>query len=128
MNDLLIDTNVYTQAMRGESSVAGILRRAPRVAISAISIGELLAGFLGGANERRNREDLAEFLDLPRVELLALTERTAEFYAGVLTSLRQAGTPVPTNDVWIAACALEHGLHLYTLDQHFTRIPGLLLR
>lgn len=127
MTSLLIDTNIYSYAMRGDPAVVTALQRADRVAISAVSIGELLAGFRAGSSEQRNRQELAEFLDVPRVTLLPVTDDTAEFYAAIHTTLRQAGTPVPTHDLWIAALALQHGLRLYTRDPHFARIPGLLL-
>ena len=127
MNDLLIDTNIYSHAMRGHAQVVLVLRQASQVAISSISVGELLSGFKGGKHEQKNREELAEFLDLARVQLVYVTEKTAEFYAEILTALRKAGTPTPTNDIWIAAAALEHGLRLFSMDQHFSHVPGLFL-
>ena len=127
MNEFLIDTNVYSFAMRAEPAVVSLLRRASRIAMSSISIGELLSGFKGGIRERKNRDELAEFLDSPRVEICAVSEDTAEFYAEILNGLRRAGTPIPTNDIWIAAQAMEHGLRLVSTDRHFASVPGLLL-
>lgn len=127
MNEFLIDTNVYSFAMRAEPAVVSLLRRASRIAMSSISIGELLSGFKGGIQERKNRDELAEFLDSPRVEIYAVSEDTAEFYAEILNGLRRAGTPIPTNDIWIAAQAMEHGLRLVSTDRHFASVPGLLL-
>ena len=85
--------------------------------MSSISIGELLSGFKGGARERENRDELAEFLDTPRVSIYRVSEDTAEFYAEILNGLRSAGTPIPTNDIWIAAQAMEHGLRLVSMDR-----------
>lgn len=127
MNEMLIDTNIYSNAMRGEDSVVATLRRAPHIGVAAISIGELLSGFRGGSNEPANRAQLAEFLDTPRVAIYGVTENTAEFYASILDGLRQSGTPIPTNDIWIAAVALEHGLRLFSMDHHFAAVAGLLL-
>ena len=127
MNEFLIDTNVYSFAMRAEPAVVSLLRRASRIAMSSISIGELLSGFKGGIRERKNRDELAEFLDTPRVEICAVSEDTAEFYAEILDGLRRVGTPIPTNDIWIAAQAMEHGLRLISMDRHFASVPGLLL-
>ncbi len=127
MNEFLIDTNVYSHAMRAEPAIVSLLRRASRIVMSSISIGELLSGFKGGIRERRNRDELAEFLDSPRVQTCAVSETTAEFYAEVLDGLRRAGTPIPTNDIWIAAQTMEHGLRLVSLDRHFASVPGLLL-
>ena len=127
MNEFLIDTNIYSHAMCAEPTVVSLLRRASQIAISSISIGELLSGFKGGTQERKNREELAEFLDTPRVSICGVSEDTAEFYAEILDGLRSAGTPIPTNDIWIAAQAMEHGLRLVSMDRHFTSVAGLLL-
>ena len=90
-----------------------------------MALGELLCGFRGGRRERENRERLREFLSSPRVVVTPITPETSEFYANILTALRREGTPIPTNDIWIAACALEHGAHLATSDTHFEKVPGL---
>ena len=127
MNEFLIDTNIYSQAMRAEPAVVSLLRRASRIVLSSISIGELLSGFKRGAREQKNREELAEFLDSPRVAVCGVNEDTAEFYAEILDRLRTAGTPIPTNDIWIAAQAMEQGLRLVSLDRHFASVAGLLL-
>ncbi|MDE2889519.1 MAG: type II toxin-antitoxin system VapC family toxin [Gemmatimonadota bacterium] len=127
MNEFLIDTNIYSHAMRAEPAVVSLLRRASRIAMSSISIGELLSGFKGRIREPKNRDELAEFLDSPRVEICAVSEDTAEFYAEILNGLRRVGTPIPTNDVWIAAQAMEHGLRLVSMDRHFASVQGLLL-
>ena len=94
---------------------------------SSISIGELIAGFKGGTKERENRDELARFLGSPRVRIYLIDETTAEYYGEILEKLRKAGTPIPTNDIWIGAAALQNGLKLFTKDQHFENIPGLLM-
>ena len=127
MTGMLIDTSVYSNAMRGEDSVVATLRRATHIGIASISIGELLAGFKGGTNEQENRAQLAEFLDTPRVAIYGVSEDTAEFHASILDGLSNSGTPIPTNDIWIAAVALEHGLRLFSMDHHFGAVAGLLL-
>jgi len=128
MNRILIDTNVYSLALRGEKDVVTILRQVSHIGISAISIGELLSGFKGGNKEQDNRQQLGRFLDSPRVCLYVADENSAEYYSSVLNQLRGQGTPIPTNDIWIAATALQNGLQLYTFDKHFSNIAGLLLR
>lgn len=127
VNEYLIDTHIYSHAMRADPAVVSLLQRASRIAMSSISIGELLSGFKGGARERENRDELAEFLDTPRVSICRVSEDTAEFYAEILNGLRIAGTPIPTNDIWIAAQAMEHGLRLVSMDRHFASVSGLLL-
>ena len=128
MNKLLIDTNIYSHAMRGDDEVVTILQHVARIGISAVSIGELLSGFKAGNREETNRQELNIFLDSPRVDLHYVDEVTAEFYSAILDQLKKQGTPIPTNDIWIAATALQHGLPVYTFDQHFEYISGLILR
>jgi predicted nucleic acid-binding protein len=126
MNRLLIDTNIYSHALHGTPDVIENLRHAKRISICAISIGELLAGFKGSAREKQNLKELALFLDAPRVRVLSVDDETAEFYAATLNSLKISGHPIPTNDIWIGAVALQHGLPLYSKDRHFKSIPGLI--
>lgn len=127
MRRLLIDTNIYSYALKGEGEVIEVLRKADEIGFSVISIGELLSGFKKGGWEKKNREELEEFLDSPRVVVYSVNEDTAEFYAEVLNNLRKTGEPVPTNDIWIAAVAFQNGLILFTKDAHFQKIAGLSL-
>ncbi len=127
MEKVLIDTNIYSSAMRGDDHVVQILRTIDRIGFSSISVGELYSGFKGGNREQKNRQELYLFLDSPRVSLHEIGIGTADFYASILNSLRVAGTPIPTNDIWIAAIAFEHGYRLFTKDKHFDLIPGLSL-
>jgi tRNA(fMet)-specific endonuclease VapC len=127
MNRILIDTNIYSAAMRGNEAVVRLLRSVSQIGISSISIGELLSGFKAGNREEKNRHEMDIFLDSPRVVLHPVDEETADQYSFVINRLKQQGTPIPTNDIWIAASALQHGLPLCTLDKHFSHIEGLLL-
>jgi tRNA(fMet)-specific endonuclease VapC len=127
MRQLLIDTNIYSYALRGDDDVVEVLRKSEQIGISVISIGELLSGFKGGGREKKNREELEIFLDSPRVVVYPVDEDTSEFYAEIINNLREIGKPVPTNDVWIAAIAFQNGLKLFTKDIHFKTIPGLSL-
>ena len=126
MKKVLIDTNIYSLAMKGEASVTPLLRKIDQVGFSAISIGELLSGFKAGSRETKNREELSIFLDSPRVVVHSIDEVTADFYASILTTLKAAGTPIPTNDIWIAAVAFQYGYKLFSNDKHFNLIPGLM--
>ena len=128
MNKILIDTNIYSHAMHGNNEVIRCLQHVTHIGISSISIGELLSGFKGGNKQDINRQELNIFLDSPRVALYYVDEITAEFYSAILNQLKKQGTPIPTNDIWIAATALQQGLPVYTFDQHFEHIAGLLLR
>ncbi len=127
MKRLLIDTNIYSYALKGDQEIIATLQKALHIGFSSISVGELLSGFKGGEKERQNREELDEFLDSPRVVVYVVDENTAEYYAQILNHLRQIGSPIPTNDIWIAAIAFQHGLKMFTKDAHFENIPGIML-
>ena len=88
-------------------------------------LGELLGGFAAGMREAKNRGELARLLDSPRVEVVPETAQTADSYALVCSGLRRKGQPIPINDLWIAASALEHGAAQLPRDAHFGQIDGL---
>ena len=125
MKRLLIDTNIYSYALRGDDSVVDVLKKAEHIGISVVSIGELLSGFKGVGKEKKNREELELFLDSPRVVVYPVDEDTSEFYAETINNLRAIGKLVPTNDIWIAAVAFQNGLRLFTKDEHFRAIAGI---
>ncbi len=128
MNRILMDTNIYSHALRGNPDVTAVLRQVSHIGFAAISIGELLSGFKGGRREQENRRELMKFLDSPRVTVYSISEVTAEYYSHILNQLKKKGNPIPTNDIWIAAVAFQHGLPIYTMDQHFSCVEGLLLK
>lgn len=125
MKRLLLDTSAYAAFMRGHTETVHALRTADEIYISAVVLGEMLAGFLSGSHRKKNEAELARFLESPRVSLLDIDEQTAERYAVIVTALRAAGTPIPTNDLWIAASAMQFGLRLLTLDRHFLKVPQI---
>ncbi len=125
MKKVLIDTNIYSLAMKGDGNVVDALRKIDLIGFPAISVGELYSGFKGGNREAENREELNVFLDSPRVLVHTLDVETADFYASILNNLKVAGTPIPTNDIWIAAVAFQYGYIIFTKDRHFNLIPGL---
>jgi predicted nucleic acid-binding protein len=125
MKTLVIDTNVYCDAMRGDPAAAKLLRRAEVILLPAIVFGELLAGFKEGTRESANREQLIAFAATERVQVAAITTETAEFYSLIVSRLHEKGTPIPTNDIWVAAITMERGAGLATRDSHFSKIDGL---
>ncbi len=125
MKKVLIDTNIYSLAMKGDGNIVEALRKIDLIGFTAISVGELYSGFKGGNREAENREELNVFLDSPRVLVHTLDVETADFYASILDNLKVAGTPIPTNDIWIAAVAFQYGYIIFTKDRHFNLIPGL---
>lgn len=127
MREVHIDTNIYSGALRGDGKSIHVLRSAGKIYVSTVVIGELLSGFKMGDKEFRNRRFLDEFLDSPRVRVAEIGEKTAEQYSNIFRELRSSGKPIPTNDMWIAAGAMERGVPLATADQHFKLVPGLIL-
>jgi tRNA(fMet)-specific endonuclease VapC len=125
MRPILVDTNAYTAFMLGDAPVVDVVAFAERIFVNSIVLGELLGGFAAGNRESKNRAELARFLDSPRVEVVPITTQTADSYALVYSGLRRKGQPIPTNDLWIAASALEHGAALLTRDAHFSHVDGL---
>jgi predicted nucleic acid-binding protein len=112
---------------RGDVRLRAHLQDAAEVFLTPVVIGELLFGFLGGRLALENRDLLREFVDSPRVAILAVDGETAERYAVIRSYLRQQGRPIPVNDLWIAASAAQHSLRLLTLDEHFKHVPQVLL-
>ena len=127
MRQMLIDTNIYSYALKGDGDVFEVLRKTDEIGFSVISIGELLSGFKGGGKERKNREELEIFLDSPIVVVYSVNEDISEFYAEIFINSRRIGRTIPTNDIWIAAVAFQNGLKLFTKDTHFKAIAGLSL-
>ncbi len=125
MKPIALDTNAYAAFKRNDPEVVAILRVAPEIVLSATVVGELLAGFSFGNREAVNRRELAEFLSARGVRVAPIIEATADNYALIHGALRRRGKPIPTNDLWIAASALEHGAALLTFDAHFSAIDGL---
>jgi len=124
---ILLDTSAYSAALRGDRAVGELLRQVDQIFVPAIVLGELKAGFARGKRRRKNEQELSIFLQSPRVEVLPVDEDTSDRYAVILTSLRSAGTPIPANDIWIAASAMQHGLAIATLDSHFSKVPQVVL-
>lgn len=121
-----LDTNRLTDLFRGDVALAEWLGTCEEVWIPLFVLGEIQAGFHGGAQQPRNELQLRNPLAKETVGVLFPGRVTADHYARLFVQLKRAGTPVPDNDLWIAALALEHDLLLITRDQHFQRIPRLL--
>jgi tRNA(fMet)-specific endonuclease VapC len=127
MRKMLIDTSAYSHLLLGSADALKALEHADLVYLSVFVLAELYAGFKGGSKETRNRDLLARFIGRPTVRIVPATQETAEVFAEIKHSLKRAGTPLPINDVWIAAHAIETGSVLVTFDSHFNKISGLRL-
>ena len=127
MKRVLLDTNAYAAFKRGRRDALDIVRLAGTIGMSSIVVGELLSGFAVGTREADNRRELSTFLDSARVKVLGIDETTADYYAHTYSALKRKGKPIPTNDLWIAATALQHGFAVHSLDGHFRHIDGLIV-
>jgi tRNA(fMet)-specific endonuclease VapC len=117
-----VDTSAYSQFKRGDQQVVQLLDRADWVGVPVVVLGELWLGFLLGSRAARNQAELAAFIDHAAVEPLPVDEEVARIYAEIVVDLRKAGTPLPTNDIWVAATAARAGATVLTYDAHFTAI------
>jgi len=117
-----LDTSAYSQFKRGHPPAVEALDRAAWIGVPAIVVGELWVGFLLGGQAERNRRELADFLRHPAVEELPVDGETGQIYGEIVVALRSSGTPVPSNDIWIAAAAARAGATVLTYDAHFASI------
>lgn len=124
---LALDTNAYRAAADGRPKVVEILRRADIIHVPFIVLGELRGGFAAGTQGKRNEAKLTEFLTSPRVRVLLADEQTTHHFGALFAQLRKQGTPIPTNDLWIAALAIQHDLPLLSADRHFSHLPQVLM-
>lgn len=122
---LALDTNRYIDLCRGDSFVVETIEHADEVSLPFIVVGELRAGFAAGSHGPRNEAVLRRFLMRPGVGILYADDQTTHHYASVYRQLRKQGTPIPTNDMWIAALVLQHSLALLARDAHFDALPQL---
>ena len=127
MNDTIVpDTNAIITLFKGNHLIANMLGTDKAVVVPATVCGEFEAGVQGKA--KRDRVAMTAFnglLSLDHVSVIPVTRRTGHIYAQLFAYLKQAGRPIPTNDIWIAASALECGGVLLTTDHHFQDIPNL---
>lgn len=121
--NIALDTNAYSDFMRGDGERVQIVRAARSIAMPIIVLGELRTGFAAGDGESANAANLQRFLASPRVSALLPDEQTTHHYAQLHLQLRNKGARTPTNDLWIAAMAVQHDLVLCSSDRHFRQLP-----
>ena len=120
-----LDTNAYSDFMRGDAARVEVVRTARQLFLPLIVLAELRAGFAAGSQESTNAANLQRFLGSPRVSVLLPDEQTTHHYAQLFLQLRRKSVAIPTNDLWIAALAIQHHLVLCTSDAHFQHLPQL---
>ncbi len=122
---IAVDTNRYRDFCAGVPEAVERFATANSICMPFVTLAELRAGFLCGLLSRRNESVLTRFLNRPRVSVLFADEDTTHHYARIFMQLRSQGTPIPTNDMWIAALVIQHNLLLYSRDRHFDSLPQL---
>ena len=123
--NVLLDTNRLSDALAQRAEVLDVLEAVDAISIPVIALGEIRAGFLRGRRAAENQTRLQWLLSQPGVEAMSVSPATTHHYAEIHRALRSKGKPIPTNDLWIAALAVQHGLVVYTRDRHFDVVPGL---
>ena len=118
----MLDAGAYSKLMRGDSRVVDLVRAAEQIVIPTVVVGELIYGFRQGQHTEERTAQLRSFLDRPYVTFVPAGPVTADRYARIMESLRARGIQIPTNDVWIAAHAMETGADLVSDDSHFGHI------
>ena len=127
VNRYIIDTSAYSHFFRGDERFKHIFVSNNQLFLPLIVAGELRAGFALGTKVKENERLLQMFLDSPNVQTVSLSNQTTNIYADVFRNLKQSGRPMGTNDMWIAALALEHGIPLATADGDFADVKSLKL-
>lgn len=124
---LALDTNRYVDLCKGVLETVELLETADAIVLPFVVLGELRAGFAFGRRQTENERALRRFLLKDGVRVLFADDQTTHHYAAVFRQLRKQGTPIPTNDMWLAALVLQHNLALHARDRHFDHLPQLVL-
>ncbi|HHS12283.1 MAG TPA: type II toxin-antitoxin system VapC family toxin [bacterium] len=127
MRRLLMDTNIYVAFKRNDPEAVEAFRKANHIGVDVSVLAELYSGFRLGGREKENLMELEAFLNNPRVHVYEHNMETSEFFSHIYHGLRVKGKPIPANDIWIAAVAMQNGLALYSKDRHFRYIDGLIV-
>lgn len=121
----LLDTNIVIALFGKDEHVLKKVKEAQEIYHPAIVIGELYYGALNSTRKLENLQKVDEYRD--QVAILNSDDYTARFYGEVKAALKKKGTPIPENDIWISAVAIQYDLTLISRDKHFGNIEGLSL-
>ncbi len=122
---ILLDTNRYRDLCEGSPDALETIQMADTINLPFVVLAELRSGFLCGSRARQNEQYLVRFLNSERAEVLYADENTTHHFAQVFAQLRKQGAPIPVNDIWIAALAIQHDLLLYSRDKHFDNLAQI---
>lgn len=120
---MILDTNAISAFFESDLNLRGVLCTATKMSLPVIVLGEYRAGLLGSRKRQVIEPALDELQAMSNV--LPIDSDTVGPYAKISGQLRRAGKPIPTNDIWIAALAVQHGLPIVSRDQHFDAVPGI---
>jgi len=123
--EIVIDTNRYRDFVDGKPDAVAVFRSAPKIYVPLVVVAELRAGFAVGSRGAENQRVFERFIHRPRVQVLMPAMETTRHYAALYRQLRSSGTPIPTNNLWIAALVVQHDVPLYSRDAHFDLISQL---
>ena len=122
LSGICLDTSAYSHFKRGDAAAIDVMSGASAVYVPVVVLGELRIGFRLGTRAGANERELAGFLSRDVVEVIDLDTDVASIYADIVVDLRRAGTPIPTNDIWIGASAVRMGVSVLTYDAHFEKM------
>ena len=122
-NRCFLDTSVIVHAFRSNSKVSEKLDTMEEIYVSVTVIGELYYGAYKSGDAGKHLKQIQSFLN--NCKILPTDIITADIYANIKAALSKKGKPIPENDIWIAAIALQYNLQLYTTDGHFNEIDGI---
>ena len=124
----LIDTSAYSLFRRGHGEIVDEISAAMEIVFSPVVLAELRAGFIVGSRRQQNEQVLTSFLQSQGVRVIEIDAATSFYYAEINLHLHRSGLPIPHNDLWIAASAMQHGLQILTADSHFRHVPQVIVR
>jgi tRNA(fMet)-specific endonuclease VapC len=122
---LCLDTSAYSQFKAGQPQAVEAVSGCRLCLVPSIVLGELRAGFKLGTRHQKNESELKEFLSSPVVQVLDVDDEATHHFSEIIVGLRRKGSPIPTNDIWIAALAMREGATVLTFDAHFDSIDHI---
>ena len=122
---VVLDTSAYVAFKRNHREATEMIVRAEQILFSPVVLGELMFGFRNGTRFDENMADLSKFLDHEAVQMVKIGEITSDRYSRIAARLKRQGTPIPSNDIWVAAQTMEYGAELISFDKHFHNVAGL---
>ena len=125
IKSVLIDTNAYAKFFKGNEKVKAILKNCSEIILCPIVEGELKYGFKNGNQLEKNLKEFESFVNVDKVSRVSINNNVSDYYSEIIIELKKNGNTIPTNDIWISACAKAYNLTVLTFDKHFSLIEGI---